>query len=411
MDDPLRLVGQLFPAPCHDYLYLVGGSVRDRLLGRPGRDLDLVTTLDPSVLQRLGFRPVQGRTTSLIWFLALPGEGTVEVTLLPEGSSLADDLRRRDFTMNALALTPDGRLLDPLNGRRDLEQRRVRSCSDTCFRDDPLRLFRALRFEAEGWRMTPETLALAGQPEVLNGLEGMPVERFSRELVKALAGTEPERFFSGMAALGAGRHWLPELFAMPAVPAGPPEYHPEGDLLTHSLQVLQRTATLTPDPLARFCGLLHDLGKLQSDPAHYPRHHGHDEAGFDPARRLCRRLRLPTAWGRALAWSCRLHTRMNRWPELRDATRLKTARQADQAGIAAILPLVSAADKAGTTVPPDWGLTLATARLNAAGLGVGEERLAVLPPEQRETFLLQRRIERLRAAAGREENENENGVR
>lgn len=410
MDDPLILVGQLFPAVCHDRLYLVGGSVRDRLLGRPGRDLDLVTTLDPSVLQRLGFRPVQGRTTALIWFLALPGEGTVEVTLLPEGSSLADDLQRRDFTVNALAMTPAGRVLDPLNGRRDLELRRVRACSESCFRDDPLRLFRALRFEADGWRMTPETLALAGRAEVIAALEAIPVERFSRELVKALAGTEPERFFSGMVEVGAGQQWLPELFAMPAVPAGPPEHHPEGDLLTHSLQVLQRVADLTPDPLARFCGLLHDLGKLRSDPDRYPRHHGHDEAGFDPARRLCRRLRLPAAWGRALAWTCRLHTRMNCWPELRDATKIRVARQAAQAGIAAILPLVSAADKPGNTVAPDWPRTLATALLNADGLGVAAERLAALPPEQRETFLLQRRIERLREERHGTEK-NETGVR
>jgi len=288
MNDSCLILQSIFPAACHDSLFLVGGTVRDLLLGRQGSDLDLVATSLPNVvLHELGFSLVQGRSTLPVWFRHLPGVGNVELTILPLGSSLADDLRRRDFTINAIAMTMAGELLDPLDGRRDLEQRWLKACSDESFKDDPLRIFRGFRFEADGWRMLPETEALIRPQDWQQELRDIPAERFSREMVKALAAEDPARFLCRMLEFGVGGHWLPELFRMPQVPAGPLEYHPEGDLLTHSLQVLQRVALQTPEPLARFCGLFHDIGKLSTDPLLYPRHHGHDKAGFEPALKLC----------------------------------------------------------------------------------------------------------------------------
>lgn len=398
MNDSCTILQSIFPPESHGSLYFVGGTVRDLLLGRQGNDLDLIATALPhGIMHELGFSPVQGRTTTPIWFRHLPGVGNVELTMLPEGCSLADDLRRRDFTVNAIAMTLAGELLDPLDGRSDLKLRLLRCCSSESFRDDPLRIFRGFRFEADGWHMQPETEALIRCQDWHHELKAIPVERFSREMVKALAAQDPERFLRRMLDLGVGGHWLPELFRMPQVPAGPLEHHPEGDLLTHSLQVLQRVAEQTQEPLARFCGLFHDIGKLSTDPALYPRHHGHDKGGFEPAQQLCERLKLPAAWGRALAWTARLHTNLNLWNELRDATRIRTAWQAVKGGIAGILPLVSAADKPGNCVPDGWCRAVEIATMNTEALGVDAERLATLTAEQRGEYLLQRRIDLLRA--------------
>jgi tRNA nucleotidyltransferase (CCA-adding enzyme) len=199
-----------------------------------------------------------------------------------------------------------------------------------------------------------------------------------------------------MLELEVGRHWLPELFRMGAIPAGPLQYHPEGDLLTHAVEVLQRAAALSSDPLTRFCAFFHDLGKLATDPALYPRHHAHDEVGFRMASAFCNRLALPATYRKALAWTSRLHAHLNRWEELRDSTRIKTAEQATKAGIATILPVVARADKAGGITPAGWPLALAVAAMNTVELGIAAERLAAMPKENRAAFIMQKRVEKLR---------------
>ena len=393
------LAGSLFPLHLHHRLWLVGGCVRDCLLELPHRDLDLIADLPEETLEQQGFQRVEGRSVLPVFFRHVPGLGNMEIVPLPEGMAIADELRRRDFTVNALAMDLAGQLIDPLDGQSDIQQRNLRACSGRTFDDDPIRLFRALRFEAEGWRMTGATEELIRCRGWAPQLSAMPVERFSREMVKALSADTPERFFLRMLEFNLGKHWLPELFRMPQVPAGPLQYHPEGDLLTHSIQVMQRTASQTAAPLARFCGLFHDIGKLASDPALYPRHHGHDMAGFEPAGKLCDRLRLPAAWGKAAAWTARLHTKANNWHELRDATRIRLASQADRAGIEQILPLVSAADKQGKGTMEGWEETLLVCRMNSADLAIDPDRLAALKPAQRSDHILQRQIARLAAAS------------
>ena len=401
MTEPFAAIGKIFPPACHEYVLLAGGSVRDHLLGKSAQDFDLIAILGDIELRRCGFRPVVGKTTAPIWFRCDPALGKIEVTQLPGLADLDTDLSRRDFTINAMVMRLSGDLLDPLNGRADLHARALRACSTASFDADPLRIFRALRFEADGWRMVPETEQLLRARDRTAQLEVIPVERFSRELLKALAAEQPERFLQRMVELNVGRHWLPELFRMGAIPAGPLQYHPEGDLFTHAAQVLQRAASLSSDPLARFCAFFHDLGKLATDPAIYPRHHGHEEAGASMAVELCSRLALPADYRRALAGISRLHPHLNRWEELRDATRIKIAEQAVKAGIVDILPVVSRADKAGAPTPAGWPLALKAATMTTAGLGIDAERLAAMPPAQRPAFLLQKRVEKLRELTGR----------
>lgn len=400
MTAPLELLQGLFPAACHDRVFLTGGSVRDLLLSRPGADLDLAAALPPPELRRLGFTLVQGKSTTPVWLRTAPPHGKIELTPLrtdaPLEEELDADLRRRDFTVNAMALGLDGTLHDPLGGRDDLAAGRLRACRADAFHADPLRLLRALRFECAGWRLDAASEALIRGDEWGAPLRAIPVERCSRELLKALTADSPQRFPARLVELGLGRDWLPELSRMAAVPAGPPRHHGETSLLEYSLEVLERLTALSADPLARFCALFHDLGKLATEPSLYPRHHGHDQAGFALAPAFCTRLALPAAYRRGLAWSCRLHTTVNRWEELRDTTRISLIEQAERAAIAGFLPLLAAADKAERGPPQGWAAVLEIVRLNTAALGIAPAQLAALAPPRRAALIRRQRIAELR---------------
>jgi tRNA nucleotidyltransferase (CCA-adding enzyme) len=265
----INQVKDIFPESCWSCVWLVGGTVRDILLDQAVQDIDLVATISSEQLEALGFRPVTPVSSTAIWFKHLPEIGKIEITRIAEPSQLMQDLRRRDFTINALAMSFDSEVIDIGGGQADLPQKQLRVCSDSSFLDDPIRIFRAFRFAADGWNLHPETLQQLSSQQWDTCISTIPVERFSRELQKALAKALPERFFTLMLQHRVGECYLPELFSMPQIPAGPLQYHPEGDLFTHSLQVMQRVAAKTPDPLARFCGFFHDLGKLSTDPALY----------------------------------------------------------------------------------------------------------------------------------------------
>jgi len=385
-----------FPEDCWPVVWLTGGTVRDTLLGKTGKDLDLAAFLPGAMLRSLGYREVTGRSTAPVWLRHDRVRGSMEVTLLDAADGIMADLQRRDFTMNAIALSLAGEILDPLGGRRDLELGLLEPCSDRTFLDDPLRVFRAFRFAAEGFSLSAATKSLLERAEWDRHLGGIPVERFSREMLKALAAPHPERFFALMIRFHAGRLFLPELFRLAEVPAGPAEHHPEGDLFSHSLDVMKRVCAVTDDPLARFCALFHDMGKLATPPALYPKHHGHEVAGFTAAPDFCRRLKLSAGHGRALAWVCRLHGMANRLGTLRPATAILMAQQAKKGGIVDILPLVSAADSPGGMDMELWGRLSEVASMTTRQLGIDNKRLQLVPEEDRGELILQRRVVMLR---------------
>lgn len=386
----------LFPADSWSGIWLTGGTVRDALHGRGGKDVDLAAAVSPELLGRLGFRLVVGRSTAPIWLRHHPVMGSVEITLLESPHDLLPDLQRRDFTINTIALSLLGEAYDPLDGRSHLRHGLLEPCSRQTFRDDPLRVFRAFRFVAEGFSLSPAAAILLEEESWDGLLAGIPVERFSREMLKALAGSRPDCFFELMIRFAVGRCFLPELFHMAEVPAGPAEYHPEGDLLSHSFQVLQRVASVSSDPLVRFCAFFHDIGKLSTSADLYPRHHGHEEAGFTAGVDLCRRLRLSCEHGRSLAWVSRLHGKLNRLGDLRPSTQVHLAEQAARNGVEGVLPLVSMADSPGGMDRSLWGDLLAVVRMNIRQLGLDGERLSLIPAEKRGELVLQRRVEMLR---------------
>jgi len=388
---------EIFPVDTHQRIFLVGGAVRDMLLGLDHTDIDLAAALTTGEFAALGFHLVEGRSTAAIWHRHVEGLGTIEATPLQDAADLADDLRRRDFSINAMAITLAGDFIDPLDARTDLKQRLLTACSRHTFIDDPLRVFRAFRFAADGWRMTPACEQLLRERDWDRELDSVPVERFSREMLRALEKPAPERFFQLMLETGSGQSYLPELFRMSRVPAGPLEHHPEGDLFSHSIQVLQRVTAQSCDPLARFCAFFHDIGKLATDPSCYPRHHGHDQAGFAISDALCRRMRLPARYGKALAWVSSLHGTFNLWEQLRDSTRIRMAGQARKGGIADILPLVSTADKEGGREPAGWREALHIAGMSTAELGIDPLSLERMQPSRRTDHILQKQVERFRS--------------
>lgn len=398
---PLPFLKSLFPTPCHDRVVLVGGTVRDLMLGRESRDIDLIAALSDDELTTLGFRLVEPASAATIYFKHHHEFGKIEVTRIAGMADLENDLLLRDFTINAMAMDLNGSQVDPLNGEEDLRRVALRACSDETFTGDPLRIFRAFRFEADGWRMTPDTEALIRRDDWSGAFGAMPVERFSSEMLKALARKVPKRFFQLMIEFNVGGEFLPEIFLMPQVPAGPPQHHPEGDLFTHSTQVLQRLAAVTDNPLPRFCAFFHDLGKLATAPELYPKHHGHDDAGFDLAAEFCNRLRLPATYRKGLAWISRLHGKANKWEELRDSTKIAMAEQALKAGIVDILPLVSAADKAGGLPMAGWNDAVKVAGMSTGELGIEQKKLEAMPAGNRSAFIMQKRVEVLRVVGFR----------
>ena len=390
MDELTARLKQFFPAALHSRLFLVGGMVRDILTGVKCHDIDLAGAISPSELTPLGFRLVESRSTPNIYFFFDKILGKIEVTLLSSPNALAGDLKRRDFTINAIAMTLNGVVRDPLGGRKDLGSRLLRLCSPTSFDDDPARIFRAFRFECDGWRLDRGAEEAISRRYWSDDLSLVPVERFSQEMLKALAKDDPGRFFRRMREFRVWRGYLPELFRMPEVPAGPLQHHPEGDLFTHSLQVLERMAQQSSDAKARFCALFHDLGKLSTPKEQYPKHHGHDAAGAQAADSFCKRLRLPVELQRALQAANRLHTTANRWEELKESTKIKLALNAAKAGIASFLPLLVAADCRRSM--PGWEETLRVASLNAAQLGIDPATLRSAEPEKCQQIIMQYRL-------------------
>jgi len=394
MNNIIETVRRIFPSDTQSRVFMVGGCVRDSLLGRMNSDIDLISALTADEMSSCGFRLVNGISTSPIWFRH-DVSGSIEATMITGEEALIADLDRRDFTVNAMARSLDGNFIDPLNGRIDLTLRQLRACSPQTFRADPLRIFRALRFEADGWSMEPVTEALIREQDWTEAWPEIPIERFSREMLKALKLSEPERFFQRMLEFRVGEQYLSEIFRMVHVPAGPLIHHPEGDLFTHSIQVLQRVAVRTFDPLTRFCAMFHDIGKLATPSKLYPKHHGHDQAGFALSKKFCQRLRLPAHYGNALSWVSRLHGTFNLWDQLRDATKLRIADQAIKAGIVDVLPMVAAADKTGGSEPEEWRHVVEIAGMSAVKLGVDAGKLELISPKKRTDFILQSRIKKL----------------
>ncbi|PXV59494.1 tRNA nucleotidyltransferase (CCA-adding enzyme) [Dyella jiangningensis] len=319
--------------------YLVGGAVRDKLLDRPVVDHDhVVVGASPDDMLSRGFRPVgkdfpvflhphTGEEYALARTERKTGRGYHGFAFHADPSvTLEEDLARRDLTINAMAQTEDGQLVDPFHGARDLEQRLLRHVSPA-FVEDPVRLLRVARFAARfaplGFTVAPETMQMMQQMVRDGEVDHLVPERVWQETRKALAEAQPSAFLRVLREAGALAVLFPEVDALYGVPQRA-EFHPEVDTGVHVEMVLDMAARIAPgNDVVGFCALTHDLGKALTPADVLPRHLGHEHAGVAPLRRLVERLKVPTEHAALAEQVCREHLNAHRAFELKPSTVLR----------------------------------------------------------------------------------------
>jgi tRNA nucleotidyltransferase (CCA-adding enzyme) len=325
-------------------VYLVGGAVRDELLGLPVKEKDwVVVGATQDELERLGFRPV-GRDFPVFLHPRTHEEHALARTERKTGAgyrgfavhcapdvTLEEDLRRRDLTINAMARGTDGRLIDPFDGQADLQRKLLRHVS-AAFAEDPVRILRVARFAARfaplGFTVAPETVELMRAMVDSGEVDALVPERVWQETQKALGEPRPDAFLATLRECGALARIFPELDALWGVPQ-PPRWHPEVDTGVHMLLVMQQAARLTDSPRIRFAALMHDLGKGETSPELWPRHVGHEERSARLVRQLSDRLRVPTDFRHLAELTARWHGLVHRALELRDSTILQLLEHCD----------------------------------------------------------------------------------
>ena len=322
--------------------YLVGGAVRDALLGRPGSDRDwVVVGARAQEMLDAGYLPV-GRDFPVFLHpqtkeehaLARterktgPGYHGFEMHADP-GVTLADDLLRRDLTINAIAQDEAGALIDPHGGQRDLAAKVLRHVSPA-FAEDPVRILRLARFAArfDGFTVAPETLALMRAMVDAGEVDALVPERVWQELARGLMEARPSRLFEVLRACGALARLLPEVDRLWGVPQ-PAAHHPEIDTGVHLMMVLDMAARLATSLAVRFACLCHDLGKGTTPADALPRHLGHEGRSVELLREVCTRLRVPVDCRELAEIVAREHGNVHRSGELNAAAIVRLFERCD----------------------------------------------------------------------------------
>ena len=322
--------------------YVVGGAVRDELLGLPVSDRDhVVVGATPSEMIAAGFRPV-GKdfpvflhpATQEEYALArterktAPGYHGFVFHAAPD-VKLEDDLVRRDLTINAMARADDGSVIDPFDGQRDLAARLFRHVSPA-FVEDPVRILRVARFAARfpDFRVAGETRALMRHMVDEGEVDALVPERVWQEISRGLMEQRPSRMLEVLRDCGALARILPELDALWGVPQ-PPQHHPEVDTGVHMLLVIDYAAQRGFDLPVRFAALMHDLGKGVTPSDGWPSHHGHEGMGTRLVTDVCKRLRVPNDCRDLALMTAREHGNVHRALELKPSTIVKLCERCD----------------------------------------------------------------------------------
>jgi len=396
-------------------VYLVGGAVRDALLGLTVKERDWVVVGGTrEELLRLKYREVgrdfpvflhpethEEHALARLERKVGPGYRGFAVEFGPE-VTLEEDLARRDLTINAIAQSADGALVDPFGGRRDLHARVLRHVS-AAFIEDPVRVLRVARFAARfaplGFQVAPETLALMRAMVERGEIHALVPERVWQETEKALREPKAAEFFKVLRECGALQPVFPEIDALFGVPQ-PAQWHPEIDTGLHTLMVLEQAALLSSEPLVRFAALVHDLGKGTTPRDEWPSHRGHEERSVALIEAMSRRLRLPGEYRDLGIIVARYHGIAHRAFELKPKTILEFMERADafrRPERFAQALLACEADSRGRagleTVAYPQREYLQAAQAAAAAIKPSPEEIAALPGEKIAQRVQQRRVE------------------
>ena len=327
-------------------IYMVGGAVRDRLLGRPVNDHDwVVVGATPEQMLELGYLPV-GRDFPVFLHPETREEYALARTERKSGRgyrgfvvesspnvTLEEDLSRRDLTINSIASSADSTgaavLFDPYHGVQDLQARLLRHVTDS-FREDPVRILRVARFAARftDFTVAPETMQLMREMVEHGEVDHLVPERVWQELARGLMEAKPSRMFEVLRECGALQVLLPEVARLWGVPQ-PPLHHPEVDTGVHLMMVLDMAARLATTLTVRFACLVHDLGKGTTPADMLPRHIGHEQRSAKLLKGLCERLRVPTECRETADVVAREHGNIHRSGELGAAALVRLIERCD----------------------------------------------------------------------------------
>lgn len=320
-------------------IYLVGGYVRDQLLGLETKDRDWVVVgatadellkqdyrqvgkdfpvfLHPETNEEYALARTERKTAA--GYSGFSFHAAADVTL-------EEDLTRRDLTINAIAQSNDGELIDPFNGQADIEARILRHVSPA-FVEDPVRILRLARFAARfadlGFTIAKETQQLMNKMVNNGEVDALVPERVWQETMRALSEKTPARYFEVLRDCGALEKLFPEVNRLWGVPQ-PEKHHPEIDTGIHTMMVLTQAAKLSDDPKVRFAALVHDLGKGTTPKHKWPKHIDHESRGVPLVETLCNRYKIPNDYRELGIIVAKYHLHYHRAEELRDATFLKT---------------------------------------------------------------------------------------
>ena len=312
-------------------VYLVGGAVRDQLLGLPVKERDwVVVGANPAMMLEKGYRqvgkdfpvfihPETGEEYALARTERKSGHGYYGFTVhAAPDVTLEADLQRRDLTINAMAQTESGEVIDPYGGKADLEKRQLRHISPA-FTEDPVRILRVGRFAARladfNFNIAEETAVLMRQMVREGEVAHLVPERVWQECERALKTDHPVVFWQALRHCGALAVLFPEIDRLFGVP-NPPQWHPEIDSGVHTLMVLKAAVALTKHPATRFAALVHDLGKGLIPEEEWPHHHNHGELGLSAIKAVCKRYRVPHEFKELALLVSRYHIMAHRCREL-----------------------------------------------------------------------------------------------
>jgi tRNA nucleotidyltransferase (CCA-adding enzyme) len=403
-------------------VYLVGGAVRDRLLGRAVGERDYVVVgataaelvgqgylqvgkdfpvfLHPETKDEYALARTERKTAPGYKGFAVHADSDV---------TLEEDLLRRDLTINALAQDEAGGLIDPYGGLADLDARVLRHVSPA-FAEDPVRILRVARFAARladlEFTVAPETLGLMRAMVDAGEADALVPERVWAELAKALAEATPSRFFETLRACGALVRLFPEVERLWGVPQ-PARWHPEIDTGVHTMMVVDMAARLSPLPEVRFAALTHDLGKGTTAAEILPSHHGHEERSVGLIEALCERLRAPRRFFDLARIVARYHGQLHKLDELRPGTVLDLLEGADAFRRPERFDLMVTACEADfrgragyADLPYPQGERLRRIFAAVAGLDLGPVVAIAATPSQVPMRIREARVAAVRAALG-----------